>query len=283
MHLGNARTALLAWLHSRSQGGQHLLRIEDLDTSRVRPGATDLIRRDLSWLGLDWDSEYIQSERTDLYAAALTTLPTYPCTCTRRQIAETVQASAVPRTAPNPSTPEPAAHAPRLVRTPPCAGRCPTRPSASPTAGPERRCASTCRARWATSWCGAATACTPTSWRWSWTTRPCTSPTWCAGPTCSAAPRARSPCNAPSGISTPRYFHVPLMTDFNGERLAKRGGAPSLQRCVRAWRARRTPSRRTGDLAGLGRAGGGDRPRNSSASTLHCLHNVSKVTFRQVV
>src|SRR5258708_11442397 len=55
LHLGNLRTALLAWLFARSAGGQFVLRIEDLDRPRVRPGATERMLSDLRWLGLDWD------------------------------------------------------------------------------------------------------------------------------------------------------------------------------------------------------------------------------------
>ena len=57
MHLGNARTALLAWLDARSRGGRVLLRIEDLDRDRCRPEFAEAIRRDLRWLGLAWDAE----------------------------------------------------------------------------------------------------------------------------------------------------------------------------------------------------------------------------------
>ena len=52
MHLGNARTALLAWLDARSRNGVMLLRIEDLDRHRCRPEYTELVRQDLRWLGL---------------------------------------------------------------------------------------------------------------------------------------------------------------------------------------------------------------------------------------
>ena len=55
MHLGNICTALLAWLSVRSSGGEMLLRIEDLDTDRCRPEYSELLIRDLEWLGLDWD------------------------------------------------------------------------------------------------------------------------------------------------------------------------------------------------------------------------------------
>jgi glutamyl-tRNA synthetase len=57
MHLGNARTALLAWLDARARGGRMLLRIEDLDRDRCRAEYAQAIRDDLAWLGLDWDAE----------------------------------------------------------------------------------------------------------------------------------------------------------------------------------------------------------------------------------
>src|SRR3989454_11966205 len=72
LHLGNLRTALLAWLFARCSGGQFVLRIEDLDWQRVRPGATERMLHDLRWLGLDWDegpdiggphTPYTQSEQ----------------------------------------------------------------------------------------------------------------------------------------------------------------------------------------------------------------------------
>src|SRR5690242_15303504 len=90
MHLGNARTALLAWLDTRARGGRMLLRIEDLDRDRCKPGLADGIRRDLAWLGLDWDAETaLQSTREPAYRAALQELDaaglTYECFCTRRE------------------------------------------------------------------------------------------------------------------------------------------------------------------------------------------------------
>lgn len=86
MHLGNARTALLAWLLCRASGGHLILRLEDLDAQRVRDFAYDAIRKDLAWLGLDWDTEYLQSERLAIYAAQLEKLDVYPCYCTRKEI-----------------------------------------------------------------------------------------------------------------------------------------------------------------------------------------------------
>lgn len=92
MHLGNARTALLAWLQMRALHGKVILRIEDLDQNRCRAFAYDAIRRDLEWLGLDWDQEYLQSERLDYYQQALDALETYPCSCSRKDIQNAVSA-----------------------------------------------------------------------------------------------------------------------------------------------------------------------------------------------
>src|SRR5437016_13854113 len=71
-HVGNARTYLIAWLSARSQQGQVVLRIEDIDSPRVKPGAAESACDDLRWLGLDWDEEpIVQTTRLPLYQAAL--------------------------------------------------------------------------------------------------------------------------------------------------------------------------------------------------------------------
>ena len=90
-HVGNARTYLLAWLSARSRGGRVVLRIEDVDSPRVKPGAADAARDDLRWLGLDWDGEpIVQTQRLHLYENSLRTLHerelVYPCTCTRSDV-----------------------------------------------------------------------------------------------------------------------------------------------------------------------------------------------------
>jgi glutamyl-tRNA synthetase len=90
-HIGNARTYLIAWLSARSRGGHVVLRIEDIDSPRVRTGAIDQACADLRWLGLDWDEGPIrQSERIHLYERALERLrereSVYPCTCSRGDI-----------------------------------------------------------------------------------------------------------------------------------------------------------------------------------------------------
>jgi len=91
MHLGNIFTALLAWLSVRSQGGRMLLRIEDLDPQRSRAAYAEQLRRDLSWLGLDWDGEMPpQSTRSPVYAAHFAKLEEqgliYPCYCSRSEL-----------------------------------------------------------------------------------------------------------------------------------------------------------------------------------------------------
>lgn len=96
MHLGNLWSALLAWLSARSQGGEMVLRLEDLDPDRCTRAWCDQVMRDLEWLGLTWDNEPVyQSERTTVYAEAFHTLEErgliYPCYCTR---AERLAASA---------------------------------------------------------------------------------------------------------------------------------------------------------------------------------------------
>lgn len=91
MHLGNAFAALLAWLSARSQGGQVLLRLEDLDLPRCPAKFSQGVMDDFRWLGLDWDNGPVrQSERSSYYDTCLARLAaqdlTYPCYCTRREL-----------------------------------------------------------------------------------------------------------------------------------------------------------------------------------------------------
>ncbi len=113
LHLGNARTFLLAWLRARLAGGKILLRLEDLDHPKVKAGAAAQAYDDLRWLGLDWDDgpaeslperkagaafpdPFIQSHNLALYRSALEKLAAlhliYPCVCTRKDL-ETVLAA----------------------------------------------------------------------------------------------------------------------------------------------------------------------------------------------
>jgi glutamyl-tRNA synthetase len=94
LHLGNLRTALLAWLFARSSGSSFVVRVEDLDVGRVRPGLASQQLADLAALGLDWDGPvWVQSERLDAYETALASLPVYECFCTRAEIREAASAA----------------------------------------------------------------------------------------------------------------------------------------------------------------------------------------------
>jgi glutamyl-tRNA synthetase len=91
LHLGHARSFLLAWWHIRKSGGKIVLRIEDLDGPRVRPELIDAALRDLRWLGLDWDgAPLVQSSGIDRIMSALNELErlgfTYPCVCSRSDV-----------------------------------------------------------------------------------------------------------------------------------------------------------------------------------------------------
>jgi len=88
---------MLGWLWARADGGEFLLRIEDLDTARARPELTDALLTDLDWLGLAVDGPPLfQSRRRDLYQTAFEKLRArglvYPCFCTRAEIARAVAA-----------------------------------------------------------------------------------------------------------------------------------------------------------------------------------------------
>ena len=97
LHLGNVRSALLGWLWARAEGGEFLLRIEDLDPDRSKAVFTDGIFEDLEWLGLDWDGPiWKQSERAAIYDEALARLEksgrAYRCWCSRAEVARAASA-----------------------------------------------------------------------------------------------------------------------------------------------------------------------------------------------
>ncbi|MBE0624512.1 MAG: tRNA glutamyl-Q(34) synthetase GluQRS [Burkholderiales bacterium] len=97
LHFGSLVAAVGSFLEARSHGGQWLLRMEDLDTPREQPDAADTILRTLEACGLRWDGKVVyQSQRSDAYGAALARLQahglTYPCGCSRREIADSILA-----------------------------------------------------------------------------------------------------------------------------------------------------------------------------------------------
>lgn len=105
LHFGNLRTAVLAWLQVRLSDGMFVLRIDDLDTPRNKAGSLEQILDDLRWLGIDWDEgpdiggenyPYLQSQRNSTYKNAFVKLnasgKTYPCKCSRKDIANILSA-----------------------------------------------------------------------------------------------------------------------------------------------------------------------------------------------
>ena len=98
LHLGNLRTAALAWLSARSQGKEFVVRMEDLDRHQSSRDHERRQLRDLAAIGLDWDGPVVrQSERFDLYEQAITELSglglVYECFCSRREIREEIAAA----------------------------------------------------------------------------------------------------------------------------------------------------------------------------------------------
>jgi glutamyl-tRNA synthetase len=98
LHLGNLRTATVAWLSARAAGRGFIVRMEDLDVRQASPAVEAAQLADLAAIGLDWDGEVVrQSERFDRYEEAIARLGAqglvYECYCTRREIAREIEAS----------------------------------------------------------------------------------------------------------------------------------------------------------------------------------------------
>ena len=104
--MGNARSALVAWLSVRSRGGTFVWRLEDLDPPRILPGAAAAAEEDLLWLGLDWDEgpglggpfgPYVQSQRDAFHEAALDRLEAagrlFPCRLSRKDLESRVSSA----------------------------------------------------------------------------------------------------------------------------------------------------------------------------------------------
>lgn len=97
LHLGNLRTAVVAWVLARDSGRAFRMRVDDLDTTRARPGVAERQLADLAAIGIDWDGEVMwESGRSDAYAAAADRLAddglVYECYCSRREIQEAPRA-----------------------------------------------------------------------------------------------------------------------------------------------------------------------------------------------
>jgi len=98
LHFGSLVAAVASYLEAKSRGGEWLVRMEDLDIPRIVPGAADEILRALHACGMQWDGAVMhQSTRTEAYRVALDelrkTAPVYPCACSRREIADSAVSS----------------------------------------------------------------------------------------------------------------------------------------------------------------------------------------------
>jgi len=285
MHLGNARTALLAWLDVRARGGRMLLRVEDLDRDRCRPRWIDLMRHDLEWLGLDWDEDtQPQSRRDPAYDVALDRLWTlglvYPCFCSRRELA-VASAPHGPADAPYPGTCRALTDGERAQRI--AEGRRP----ALRVALPDRALSITDRL------CGVvsqqlaadvgdiivrrsdglyayqlAVVVDDAADGVSHVVR--------GDDLLSSTPRQVA-LQQLLGLPTPAYAHVPLVLGLDGERLAKRHGAVSLLEL----RERGVTSQRLiGLLAGLSGIGDGGPARPAELVAGFRLEDVTREPVR---
>ncbi len=234
LHLGHARTALLAWLQVRESGGQFVLRLEDLDAGRTRRGSSDVILRDLAWLGLDWDegwdiggphAPYAQSARQDLYAAAAVSLETYLCTCSRLEVME---ASSAPHGA-EPRYPgtcrsgvkHPNRKAALRWRVPDLEMRVTDGLSGEIVENVARTVGDFAIRRNDGAW-AYQLACVVDDAEMEITDV-------VRGADLLGSTARQALLFDALRFSRPRFWHVPLLTDANGARLAKRNGAPSLR------------------------------------------------------
>ncbi|HVM95877.1 MAG TPA: tRNA glutamyl-Q(34) synthetase GluQRS [Candidatus Acidoferrales bacterium] len=133
LHMGSAATALLAWLRARSNNGEFVLRVEDIDAPRTVAGCEAGQLADLHWLGIDWDegpdcggpyAPYRQSERSALYDSAIARLAAqglvYLCDCSRKEIASVSSAPHIGEEGPRyPGTCRRHGMQPRAWRRPP--------------------------------------------------------------------------------------------------------------------------------------------------------------------
>ncbi len=232
LHLGHALSAIVAHDLARASGGRFLLRIEDIDGPRSRPELADEFRRDLEWLGLEWEEVPAQSTRLASYAAAAEALKArglfYPCTCTRKEIEE---AGAVPGLE-------------GLIYPGICKRRAPdpTRPAAW-RLDAERALAEVGPLTWDDALAGPQVLDLaglgdvvlvrkdlPASYHLAVTLDDAADGVTLVtrGADLFAASHVHRTLQALLGLAVPRWHHHPLLTDGTGEKLAKRRGSPAL-------------------------------------------------------
>lgn len=245
LHLGHAYSAIRAHDLARAAGGRFLLRIEDIDPGRSRPEHIAGIIEDLHWLGLDWDEPPLfQSARLPLYAAALDRLKAmdlaYPCFCTRARITAEIAASASA-----PHGPDGPLY-PGLCRTLSADERA-TRIAAGEAHAWRLDCTRAAALsgplHWHDEQAGRVTARpevhgdvvlarkdAPTSYHLAVTVDDADQGVSdiVRGRDLFEATHVHRLLQALLGLPTPRYHHHGLLTDADGNRLAKRAGSPSL-------------------------------------------------------
>lgn len=240
LHLGHALSAIVAHDLARQAGGRFLLRIEDIDGPRSRPELADEFRRDLEWLGLEWEEVPSQSTRLASYAAAAGTLKErgllYPCTCTRKEIE---QAGAVEG-----SDPGSGAGAGGLIYPGTCKHRPPdpARPAAW-RLDSARALAETGPLLWDDSLAGPQQVDLsglgdvvlvrkdlPASYHLAVTLDDAADGVTLVtrGADLFAASNVHRTLQALLGLPVPRWHHHPLLLGADGEKLAKRRGSPAL-------------------------------------------------------
>jgi glutamyl-Q tRNA(Asp) synthetase len=237
LHLGHAFSAIRAHDLAAARGGRFLLRVEDIDGTRSRPEHVATILADLEWLGLAWEGPVFQSARLAFYDAALDRLKrrnlVYPCFCTRAEIAASLSAPhgatpAYPGTCRRLSTDEAAARldAPHCWRLDMAAALAATGPldwhdaTAGPVAADPGPQGDVVLAR----------KDAPASYHLAVTVDDAAQGVTdiVRGVDLFAATHVHRLLQALLDLPTPAYHHHPLLVGGDGERLAKRHGAPTL-------------------------------------------------------
>jgi glutamyl-Q tRNA(Asp) synthetase len=232
LHLGHALSAIVAHDLAKAGGGRFLLRIEDIDGPRSQPLLADEFRRDLEWLGLEWEEVPAQSTRLASYARAAAALRErgllYPCTCTRREIEEAGARAGLEG----------------LIYPGTCKHRPPdpARPAAW-RLDAERALAETGPLMWEDALAGPQSADLsglgdvvlvrkdlPASYHLAVTLDDAADGVTLVtrGADLFAASHIHRTLQALLGLPVPRWHHHPLLTDATGEKLAKRRGSPAL-------------------------------------------------------
>ncbi len=269
LHLGHAASAIRAHDFAVAWGGRFLLRIEDIDGTRSRPEHVADILADLAWLGLSWEGPVFQSQRLDLYADAFGKLDAmglvYRCYCTRAAIAASLSAP----------------HGPEAVYP----GTCRHRPRDDQPDAPHcwrlnvaKALARTGPLNWWDETAGTV-ACeaaaqgdvvlarkdAPSSYHLAVTVDDAAQGVTdvVRGIDLFAATHVHRLLQALLGLPTPRYRHHPLLTGPDGQRLAKRHGAPTLAAMRESARAAGEDGRALADLLRAGRLPTGFSARNA--------------------